>query len=516
VIDSPSPEATTAAPGAADAPSAPAHRSGLSKDELAAWLSVLETPGIGRGTARRLLSTHGGPQAVLGASVADLRLHLSGDTARALLDAPQRLATLIDATWRWLQADTAHHILTLADADYPSALLNCGDPPLLLYARGQIDALKAPAIAMVGSRSPSAAGAGHAREFASAFSRAGLVVVSGMALGIDAAAHDGALRDVPADEPARPPRTIAVVGTGIDRVYPRRHRELAHRIIRDGLLLTEFALGTPALAQHFPMRNRIIAGLARGTLVVEAALQSGSLITARLATEMGRDVFAIPGSIHSPMAKGCHALIKQGAKLVESVQDVFEEWNLPVPAEPMPGRPRPKVPGAAAALGATTGLADEAPPASAAGPDKVSDADAAGAGATEDRPASSAASGTDAVVAAQAIGKRNALPAPPAGSGAVPTPAHDAAGATAGEASLDDEGPPTHPGPMDDQALSPSSDQHLKSVLDAMGHDPVTLDDMLDRTGLDIGVLSAYLLEMELDGLIERLPGQQFQRIGRA
>jgi DNA processing protein len=194
----------------------------------------------------------------------------------------------------------------------------------LLYAKGRLELLRRPAIAIVGSRNATAQGIANAEAFARSLSAAGYVIVSGQALGIDTAAHRGALGGEGS--------TIAVIGTGADIVYPARNHDLAHAIARDGLILSEFPLGTPALAQNFPRRNRIISGLSRGVLVVEAALRSGSLITARLAGEQGRDVFAIPGSIHSPLSKGCHTLIKQGAKLVDSAQDVLDELGGPAVA----------------------------------------------------------------------------------------------------------------------------------------------------------------------------------------
>jgi len=207
-------------------------------------------------------------------------------------------------------------VLVLGDPRYPDALLNTADPPLLLYARGRVGLLAAASIAIVGSRNPTVQGAENARAFAAHLGRAGYALVSGLALGIDAAAHEGALEGGSG--------TIAVVGTGLDRVYPARHRALAQRIVEAGLIVSEFAIGTPALPPNFPIRNRVIAGIAGATLVVEAALRSGSLITARLAAEAGREVFAIPGSIHSPQARGCHSLIKQGAQLVDSAADILD------------------------------------------------------------------------------------------------------------------------------------------------------------------------------------------------
>jgi DNA processing protein len=262
-----------------------------------------------------------------------LRQIVSAQQAQALGQAPDGWASLNDDTWQWLQTDTTtdvgRAVITLGDADYPASLLNILDPPLMLYALGQtaqLQALKAePALAMVGSRNPTPQGAANARDFAHNLAASGLTIVSGLALGIDGAAHEGALLGAAAGRLS----TIAVVGTGLDRVYPKSHRALAHQIALRGLILSEYPLGTPPLAPNFPRRNRLISGLSQATLVVEAALQSGSLITAKQALEQGRDVMAIPGSIHSAQAKGCHLLIKQGAKLVESAQDVLEELKLP-------------------------------------------------------------------------------------------------------------------------------------------------------------------------------------------
>lgn len=309
--------------------------------ELAAWLRLLETPGVGRETARRLLAAFGPPEAVFAASRAAHRELLGPALADTLSRPPDTLPALLDATAAWLATDdgVARRLVALGDPDYPALLLETADPPLLLYAQGRAELLSAEGIAVVGSRNPTPQGRDHARQFATALSQAGLTVVSGLALGIDGEAHAGALEG--------PGRTIAVVGTGLDRVYPRAHRALAHRLSREGLLLSEYPLGTPPMPAHFPQRNRIIAGLTRGTLVVEAALQSGSLITARLATEAGREVFAIPGSIQSPQARGCHALLRQGAQLVESAADILGELK---PAGWAP---------AATALAAADGEAEE-------------------------------------------------------------------------------------------------------------------------------------------------------------
>jgi DNA processing protein len=289
----------------------------LDRDEFAAWFRLLETPGLGRGSARRLLAACGSPDAVLSSSPATLQKLVSSAIVSALASEPPESAQRLAAAQAWLDGAADRHVLVLGDPAYPPLLLQTADPPLLLYLQGSMQRLSAPGIAVVGSRNPTAQGRDNARAFAAALSRMGYTVVSGLALGIDGAAHEGALEGEAG--------TLAVVGTGLDRIYPSCHHSLAHRIAAHGTMLSEYAPGTPPLAPNFPQRNRVIAGLSLGTLVVEAALRSGSLITARQAMEAGREVFAIPGSIHAPQSKGCHALIKQGAKLVESAADIVDE-----------------------------------------------------------------------------------------------------------------------------------------------------------------------------------------------
>ena len=307
-------------------PETPIH---VESQELQAWLRLTLTPGVGNETGRKLLAAFGSAQAVFDQSAITLRQLGSDKLVSALQTEPPTLAGQLQTTLDWLQAGDDRRIVTLGDAAYPPALLDIEDPPLMLYMLGsQVNrshaATKTIAInlAIVGSRNPTPQGESNARQFAKAFGSAGLCVVSGLALGIDGAAHDGAMLGGG--------ETIAVVGTGLDRVYPKKHLALAHRIAQQGMIISEFPLGTPPLTANFPKRNRIISGLSVGTLVVEAALQSGSLITARLAAEQGKEVFAIPGSIHSPQSRGCHALIKQGAKLVELAQDVLEELHFPL------------------------------------------------------------------------------------------------------------------------------------------------------------------------------------------
>ena len=300
--------------------------------ELRAWLRLGLTSGVGDMTARSLLRQFGLPQAIFEASEAALCECVTVKQAQSLLQVPDGLEDLLTDTMEWLEAGPLQRrVLTLGDSDYPCALLDIEDPPLMLYALGCIENLTGAfarcaemGVAVVGSRNPTPQGVQNAKQFSEALGQAGLTVVSGLALGIDGAAHEGALSGFTGEGLA----TIAVVGTGLDRVYPKSHLDLAHRIAGRGLILSEYALGTPPLSANFPKRNRIISGLCKGTLVVEAALKSGSLITARLAVEQGKDVFAIPGSIHATQARGCHALIKQGAKLVESAQDILDELNL--------------------------------------------------------------------------------------------------------------------------------------------------------------------------------------------
>lgn len=387
----------------------------MDHDELGAWLRLTLTPGIGNGAARRLLARFGLPQSIFQQTEAALQLCVPAAQAKALREIPQEWEALWQATAQWLAnaapQGPARAIVSLGDLRYPQALLDTEDPPLLLYLMGPALLLEHQpfpsdrCLAVVGSRNPTAQGAENARLFARALCGAGLTIVSGLALGVDAAAHEGALEA--ATSAGTMAATIAVVGTGLDRVYPRKNLDLAHRIAAHGLIVSEYPLGTPPLPGNFPKRNRIISGLSQGTLVVEAALASGSLITARMAAEQGREVFAIPGSIHAPQSRGCHALIRQGAKLVESAQDVLEE--LKIPATTVPGLPHEGVnaPGAAA------------------------------------------------------------------------------------------------------------SDETEDPVLAALGYDPMGLDALIARTGMDASTLQVALLELELDGRIARLPGGLFQRVGR-
>lgn len=370
----------------------------MSPNDPEAWLLVSQAPGVGSRTFQKLLSRFGTPEAILSTQSADLK---SAGLAQAAIEfISKRDKTQIQPSLDWLnQSD--HHLLTLTDPAYPSLLAEISDPPPLLFAQGQLDLLNYPQLAIVGSRNPTPAGITNAREFASFVAGAGITIVSGMAIGIDGAAHLGALEHG---------NTIAVTGTGLDRVYPARHKALAHRIAEQGVLISEFPPGTPAKAENFPRRNRIISGLSIGTLVVEATLHSGSLITARLALEQGREVFAIPGSIHNPQAKGCHRLIREGAKLVESAEDIFEEL-----------------------------------------------------------------------------------------------------GALLGRFTLKTESQASESGKLPSQP-----DPEYEKLLDAMGFDPVSIDELINRTGLNAESVSSMLLLLELNGHVSSALGGYYCRTGKS
>jgi DNA processing protein len=293
-------------------------------NETGCWLRLVLIPGLANAPLRRLLTEFGAPQNVLSARHAELRNFVSAEIATLIADGGN--ADVASETLAWVDMP-GNHVVTLADAEFPQLLLQTADPPPLLFVKGRLDLLNRPSLAIVGSRNATAHGMENAAEFARALSEAGITIVSGLALGIDAAAHRGGL--------AAAGSSCALVGTGLDVVYPARNKALAHELAANGTLISEYPLGTPPLAGNFPRRNRLISGMSLGCLVVEAALQSGSLITARFANEQGREVFALPGSIHSPLAKGCHALIKQGAKLVDDANDILEELKFSIhPSKP--------------------------------------------------------------------------------------------------------------------------------------------------------------------------------------
>lgn len=287
--------------------------------ELAAWLRLADEHDVGPVLAGKLMQAFGPPAQLYATPAHELAQHLPAPLARRIAEPPtQALLAYIDRALAW-NREADHYLLTLDDERYPATLREMSDPPVLLYVVGSLQALHQQTLAIVGARHATPGGSALAHDFAQALVERNWCIASGLALGIDAAAHRGAL--------AASGTTVAVVGTGADIVYPARNRDLAHKIAATGAIVSELPLGATALPHHFPRRNRLVAGLSRGVLVVEAAVHSGSLITARLAADMGREVFAIPGSIHSPLSRGCHALIRQGAKLVETAQDVLDELN---------------------------------------------------------------------------------------------------------------------------------------------------------------------------------------------
>jgi DNA processing protein len=281
---------------------------------LASWLTLSQISGLGNESIRKLLLTFGTPDNVFQASSSHLNTIVKPSVTQKITLGINH--EIVSKTESWL-SDPLNHILCIGDVTYPQSLLNISDPPLLLFVKGNLALLNTPALAIVGSRNATPQGLRNAEAFAQSLSDSSLSIVSGMAHGIDTAAHIGGLRGKSS--------SIAIVGTGLDKVYPSSNRDLAHQLSQEGAIVSEFLLGTPPMPANFPRRNRIISGLSLGCLVVEASLQSGSLITARMSLEQGRDVFSIPGSIHSPQSKGCHYLIKQGAKLVENSQDILDE-----------------------------------------------------------------------------------------------------------------------------------------------------------------------------------------------
>ncbi len=284
-------------------------------DDLEAWLRITLAKGVGPVSTVALLKQLKSATDIQSASLSDLRsAGLNKNQAIAIGNTD--VSIQLQKTWDWLET-ADHHVIPITSADYPERLKELHDAPILLYVMGDKEILRTPQLAVVGSRKPTPSAARTAREFAHSLSQSGITITSGLALGIDAQAHKGCL-DCDG-------LTIAVAATGLDRVYPAKHRKLAHRIVENGAIVSEFALGTATKAANFPKRNRIISGLSMGTLVVEAAIRSGSLTTARHATEQCREVLAIPGSIHNPLARGCHQLIRQGAKLVETADDILEE-----------------------------------------------------------------------------------------------------------------------------------------------------------------------------------------------
>ncbi|MCX7946413.1 MAG: DNA-processing protein DprA [Hydrogenophilus sp.] len=423
----------------------------LPVSEARAWLTLTLNPRLHPSDLRHLLSAYGLPEEVLAQPTARVAADFGPVVAEALAAPPDPL--LIEAAIAW-QADPNHHLIPLNHPHYPSALLDLADPPFLLYLRGNPLLLTQPSLAIVGTRRPTPAGRETARTFAASLVEAGVTVVSGLAYGIDGAAHEGALEafersPTPALSSIPPASTVAVVATGVDRVYPAAHRPLAQRIALHGAILSEYPLGTPALPHHFPRRNRLIAALSRGTLVVEAALDSGSLITARLAGTLGRDLFAIPGSIHNPLARGCHRLIREGAKLVETIADILDEWAM-----------------------------------------------------------------ADAARLPQALpfGRRRSSPlSPPPSSCPSPSPSPSGDGCSNPHLPPASSSTPSH----GEKAAStpPLDDPAAARLWPLLGFDPIPFDALVAASGLTPTAVAAFLLTWELAGFVARLPGDRYQRL---
>lgn len=463
----------------------------LTPAQLSAWLALSSVRGLPPALLRELLCTYGDAQVLIAQPFRALAETAGAHAARAVAAAARLdVAAPLERTRAWCTAP-GHALLTLDDPAYPPALLTMHDPPPLLYVRGALHWLHAPSLAIVGSRNATAQGVDDAGRFARELAESGLAIVSGLALGIDAAAHTGAL--------AAGGGTVAVVGTGADLVYPAQHGALACAIIEHGAIVSEWPLGTPAKPAHFPQRNRLIAGMSQGVLVVEAAQRSGSLITARLANEMGREVFAIPGSIHAPLSRGCHQLIKEGAKLTESVQDVLDE--LP----PALGRPS---------------VAPEAPERhlAATGPDTSG---STGGGEPERN-------------SPQRGNRRRARsrPRPPPTAlplfDGLPVAPHYRTDepdqrdqrerpdrrVNADYLGRDRPKRPTQPNPPSQLTPAPRAtlSPAAARVLDVLGHAPAALEILAVRTEMSSAVLQGALLELELRGHLTVLPGGRYVR----
>ncbi|MEW9581289.1 DNA-processing protein DprA [Paraburkholderia sp. DGU8] len=446
--------------------------------ELAAWLRLSLAPGLKPAALRLMLGAFGLPEAIFGQSPEALAAIAGEAAARAALaptghDFDSQLDTVI--AWRELPGN---HVVTLDDPAYPSALLTMPDPPPLLYVKGRLDRLHTRAVALVGSRSATPQGVEDAERFARELSAAGVTIVSGLALGIDGAAHRGGLEGIGG--------TVAVIGTGADLVYPAAHHALARQIAVQGAIVSEWPLGTPARAENFPQRNRLIAGLVSGVVIVEAAMRSGSLITARLANEMGRDIFALPGSIHAPLSRGCHRIIKQGAKLVETPDEVLEELGFATGTA---------VRGAAAPKRTVAWDGHRSPNEGAVG---------TSSGAQPNLPAAHA--GCTVATDSGAPGTRSAA-AVDSSTARTGVETHSESVAVAATTAF-----------ADAVALPPASgadvvNSEAQRLLAALGHSPTTLEILATRTEMEEAALQTTLLQLELAGQITVLPGGRFMRV---
>ena len=434
------------------------HQQNLSEAEISAWLKLTLANGVGSSVQRSLLKEFGSPQAIFDAGELLIEKYIGQSKAQKLFAA--QTDEIIEQTLTWLQLSEQHHIITLADENYPKILLNISDPPTIIYARGNIELLNHQGLAVVGSRNATPQGLLNAENFCQVIANFGLPIISGLALGIDSAAHKGALK-------AANGATLAVIGTGINRMYPASNKNLALQILeQNGLIITEFPLNTSPLPENFPRRNRLISGLSLGILVVEATIDSGSLITAKLAAEQGREVFAIPGSIHSPLSKGCHKLIRQGAKLVETANDILEELRFK-PYVPNIKKVEPKL---------------------VIKKENIED--------IENNIEKTEKIENDKITKAKATNKNTK--AATKNKTKSKTTNKKTAKNTINKIENNNEN---------------NNDDNINKVLNFMGYSPCTLDELVERTNISAAEILTHLLTLEMQGKISTIPGGSYQRL---
>lgn len=437
------------------------HQQNLSEAEISAWLKLTLANGVGSSVQRSLLKEFGSPQAIFDAGELLIEKYIGQSKAQKLFAA--QTDEIIEQTLTWLQLSEQHHIITLADENYPKILLNISDPPTIIYARGNIELLNHQGLAVVGSRNATPQGLLNAENFCQVIANFGLPIISGLALGIDSAAHKGALK-------AANGATLAVIGTGINRMYPASNKNLALQILeQNGLIITEFPLNTSPSPENFPRRNRLISGLSLGILVVEATIDSGSLITAKLAAEQGREVFAIPGSIHSPLSKGCHKLIRQGAKLVETANDILEELRFK-PYVPNIKKVEPKLVIKKENIENIENNIENIEKTEKIENDKITKAKATNKNTKTATKNKTKSKTTNKKTAKNTINK------------------------------IENNNENTN-------------DDNINKVLNFMGYSPCTLDELVERTNISAAEILTHLLTLEMQGKISTIPGGSYQRL---
>lgn len=441
------------------------HQQNLSEAEISAWLKLTLANGVGSSVQRSLLKEFGSPQAIFDAGELLIEKYIGQSKAQKLFAA--QTDEIIEQTLTWLQLSEQHHIITLADENYPKILLNISDPPTIIYARGNIELLNHQGLAVVGSRNATPQGLLNAENFCQVIANFGLPIISGLALGIDSAAHKGALK-------AANGATLAVIGTGINRMYPASNKNLALQILeQNGLIITEFPLNTSPLPENFPRRNRLISGLSLGILVVEATIDSGSLITAKLAAEQGREVFAIPGSIHSPLSKGCHKLIRQGAKLVETANDILEELRFK-PYVPNIKKVEPELVIKKENIENIENNIED----------------------IENNIEKTEKIENDKITKAKAINKNTKT-------------------ATKNKTKSKTTNKKTAKNTINkiESNNENNNDDNINKVLNFMGYSPCTLDELVERTNISAAEILTHLLTLEMQGKISTIPGGSYQRL---